>query len=795
MAQRPSRFLRNCALALGGLLLLALLAGGWFYHRLDRSRPQLDGTAHVNGLGTAVTVERDALGVPTVRGANRVDVARALGWLHAQERFFQMDLMRRRAAGELAELVGAKALPLDRETRVYEFRRFAQSAVARLPAEQFALVEAYTAGVNAGLAALGAPPWEYLMLRVPPRGWSSVDCALVAYAMTLDLQDAGAYERSLTTLRNVLGESALRFFAPLVGPDDAALDGSTAPLAPIPSAEVLNLRKPAAAKTTASHSEPPADDPAVIGSNSFALAGAHTATGAGLLANDMHLNLGVPNTWYRAALVWGTPPHQVTGVTLPGLPLVIAGSNGHIAWGFTNSYADVADLVVVEPNTIDRTLYKRGERLAEFAVHTQTIAVKGGEPVQLETQWSEWGPVVAMGEKNRPLALAWTALDADAIDLRLSELETATTTAAALAIAQRSGMPAQNFLVADRAGAIGWTIAGRLPQRVGFDGRFPVPRTYLDRRWEGFLPPDKYPCRIDLAAGRLATANQRLLGGDELDLLGDGGYDDAYRGRQIRDGLATLERATPRDLLAIALDDRALFLQRWRDLALRVLTPDVVAQKKSRAEFRRALEKWEGRASVESVSYRLARAFRTSVVQLALGPIFAGCEERDERFNWRKFHYEPALWALLEAKPLHLLAPAYAQWDDLLVAAIDDATAQIEKQNGSLASATWGRRNTARLRHPLARSLPAWATGWLSMPPDPIPGDSRMPRVGGPDFGASERFVVSPGREAEGIFHMPGGQSAHPLSPFFRAGHADWVRGNPTPFLPGPTQYRLELKP
>ena len=207
------------------------------------------------------------------------------------------------------------------------------------------------------------------------------------------------------------------------------------------------------------------------------------------------------------------------------------------------------------------------------------------------------------------------------------------------------------------------------------------------------------------------------------------------------------------------------------------------------------MEKWEGRASVDSVSYRLVRAFRTKVVELALTPIFAPCTEAYDRFNWRDFHYDAALWAMLREKPPHLLDPRFASWDALLVAAADGVVSDLDQQGVPLASATWGRRNTARILHPLARALPAWLTSWLNMPADQLPGDTGLPRSQTPGHGASERLVVSPGREAEGIFHMPGGQSGHPLSPFYRAGHAAWVRGEPTPLLPGETKFTLVLAP
>ncbi len=790
-----SRFLRFTLIFLGAVLLLGLGLAGWGYARLRASLPQLDGTARLPGLTASVAVERDALGTPTLRGATRGDLAEALGWLHAQDRFFQMDLLRRQAAGELAALLGPRALARDRAHRLHDFRHSAEATLPRLPAEQLALLQRYSAGVNAGLAALGARPWEYLALRTTPQPWQPADSILVGYALTLDLQDAGRYERSYATLTDVLGAPAARFFAPLTGPDDESWDGSTAALPPLPSASAINLRARPADTAPETAGEPES----APGSNAMALAGARTATGAALLANDMHLHLGVPGTWYRAALRWteGTAERHVTGLTLPGLPLVLVGSNGAIAWGFTNSYADTSDLVIVEPPSTEarELLYRRAHDTVRYENRASLIAVKGEAPVPFESQWTEWGPIVGEGERSRRFALAWTAHQAGAIDLTIGQLETAQDTAAAVAIAQRAGLPALNFLVGDRTGAIAWTIAGRLPQRRGFDGRLPATRTYGDRQWEGDLPPEKYPVQDTPATGQLVSANQRLLGGDALAVLGDGGYSSPYRARQLRTDLAPLTRATPRDLLAVQLDDRAEFLVRWRALALQRLTPATLQQHPARAEFRRQLESGDDRARPDSTRYRLVRAFRQQVARLALDPLFAPCVEKYADFNWRHFAYEPALWTLLDQRPRHLLAPEYADWDALLLAAIDHVIAELDQQGLTPATATWGRYNRAAIRHPLSAALPAGLARWLDLPRDPLPGGDDMPRIATPDFGASERLVVSPGQEADGILELPGGQSGHPLSPFYRAGHAAWVQGEPTPFLPGPGQHRLLFTP
>lgn len=800
MSSRVAKSLRLLASLLSVVLLVAVIAAGWFYFKLRASRPQLDGAARIAGLAAGVTIERDALGVPTIRGGNRLDVARALGWLHAQERFFQMDLQRRRAAGELAELIGASALPLDKETRLHGFRALARAALERATPAERALVEAYTVGVNAGLSALGEKPFEYLILRTPPAPWRPEDCGLMGFAMTLDLQGGVvAEERLLATLKDTLGGEALAFFAPVAGPRDAAIDGTTAPVPAIPSAQAINLRRPKAAPIEVTSFVPDRGEVAYPGSNSFALAGAHTANGAGLLANDMHLRLGVPNIWYRAVFVWPEAggERRVAGVTLPGVPSMIAGSNGRVAWGFTNSYTDASDLIVVQTG-ISPEIYRAPnvDPLPQIEVRHEVIAVKGQAPVGMDYRWTMWGPVVGADEKGRPIAQRWVAHDPDASNFGLWAMETVDNTAAALAVAHRAGMTPLNILVADTTGEIAWTIAGRLPKRVGYDGRVPSIWTFGDRRWDGLIAPDDMPVvRGNATGGRLWTANNRVVGGAARALLGDSGYNDAMRAAQIRDDLAPLEKAQPKDLLAVQLDDRALALGRWRELLLSALTPAATAEKKERAELRRLVEGWDARASVESVGYRLVRTWRGAMAKRAFDPIFASCVEADPTFNWARLSYEEPLWAMLATKPIHLLSPRETSWETLLVAAADDVIASLEKTGTPLASATWGRRNTVKIQHPLARVLPAWLTGWLNMPEDELPGDSNMPRVQGLSLGASERFVVSPGHEAEGIFHMPGGQSGHPLSPFYRAGHAAWVGGEPTPFLPGETEHTVTLSP
>jgi penicillin amidase len=795
------RLLRRIGAALGavlfGVVLVALL--GTLY-LLRGSLPRLDGRLALAGLGSSVSIERDGLGVPTIRGANRDDVARATGFLHGQERFFQMDLLRRSAAGELAELFGEGALPIDRRARVHRFRALADRIVADLPPTDRGLLEAYAEGVNAGLAELNVVPFEYLLLRARPVPWAPRDCLLVIYAMYLKLQAMIRYRESTQgIIEDVLPGALAMFLTPRGTGWDAPLRGGPLEPSPVPDATVLDGGRPGAGDVPSRRL--PAWPEIPTGSNNWALAGAYTVHGGALLANDMHLPLGVPNIWYRASLVYpddAGSDRRITGVTLPGMPAIVVGSNGRVAWGFTNSEGDWSDLVVLEPpgdgSTADYLTPDGPDRFVRYREVLRTK--KDSEEQVFEVLWTRWGPVVDRDHRGRLRALRWVAHDAQGVNLNLLALEGADNRDEALDIANRAGITAQNFLVADVEGRIGWTIAGPVPRRFGHDGRFP--RSWADgaRGWNGWLAPKDYPRIVDPASGRLWTANARTMDGGALARLGDGGYALGARARQIRDGLAALEQADEADMLALQLDDRAVLLARWRDLLLEeVLTPETLGADPRRRALREQIERWDGTAAASAVGYRLVREFRDILAAEIFAALTAACRRVDPNFQYGWIRqWEGPLWRLIEQRPLHLLDARYASWRDQMLAAVDALLGAVPDDASRLSEYTWGEHNTSRIRHPLSPFLPLIGR-WLDMPALPLPGDHYMPRVQTPGAGASQRMVVSPGREAQGIFHMPGGQSGHPLSPHYRDGHRAWAEGEATPFLPGPTRYKLMLDP
>ena len=775
------------------ILLIGIAAGGLWMH-LRSSLPSMDGDRTVSGIAAPVTIERDRLGVPTIRAESRLDAVFALGFLHAQDRFFQMDLQRRAAAGELAALIGPAVLRADRDVRVHRFRHVAQQVVQAAEAPERDSLEAYAAGVNAGLDDLGADPFEYLLLRAASQRWLPEDSLLVLFAMYLTLHDdRGRRESNLGVLYDTLPRELADFLAPRGTEWDAPLIGAPLSAPPVPGPDIVDLR-PAGSTVPEAGDEPRAP----AGSNNWAVDGSRTSDGRAILAGDMHLGLSVPNIWYRASLIWtdrNGSDHRVTGVTLSGVPAIVAGSNGKVAWTFTNSQGDWGDLIVLEidPQDADRYLTPDGYRA--FVRHTETIHVKGGADETLEVLSTIWGPVRDRDRLDRPRAFRWTAYDVGGVNLLHARMETARDLEEAMDRAQLVGSPPQNVLIADSSGRIGWTILGRIPRRIGFPGRRPTSWADGSRRWDGWLAPEDYPVVTDPPSGQLWTANARTVHGEWLALLGDGGYALGARARQIRDALLALNQVDEAELLAIQLDDRALFLERWRDLLLELLTRSAVAADPRREELRALVEAWGGRAAVDSAGFRMVRTFRRHALEDLLVPLTAACSEADDRFRiWDLLQSEAPLWQLVQQRPAHLVPPGSATWDEALMRSVDRLTDRFSQEGSALADHTWGERNTVRIRHPLSLAVPALGR-WLDMPAEPLPGDSHMPRVQSPGFGASQRMVVSPGHEEDGFFHMPGGQSGHPMSPHYRDGHQAWVNGEPTPFLPGATVHTLRLLP
>ncbi len=805
------RWLRWALFAIAVIAVVAFASGWW---ALRQSLPQLDGEIAAFAPGTAptaaTTIERDAAGRPTITATSRADLAWATGFAHGQDRFFQMDLSRRFAAGELSELFGEVALEQDKNARRFAFRRVAGQVIEAAPEAEREVIEAYARGVNAGLASLRARPWEYLLLRAEPRPWTPEDSVLVIHSMWWQLQynslrreigrrrfenaaALGATPESARELISFVYAGHSEWDTPNYSADARCIEsgcGRRADVLTRPFPVLLRFSPSAVeegnAAARAEESAASADEPAAPGSNGWAIAGIHTRSGVALVANDMHLDIGVPVVWYPARLrVTAAPTLDITGVTLPGTPAVAAGSNGGIAWGFTNSYGDFADV------------RWRLCSFEEFSKRRERIHVRGEADVEVE--YHDVGEGVVLDDvddyqlrADMCLQIAWLAMRPEATNFAMLGLERARNVDEALALAPRVGIPGQNAVFGDIGGRIAWTLMGRVPRGSGPDRLF-GPLEYRD--------VTDHPRLADPPVGRLWTANQRVvdgaleavLGDDEVD-VGAGGYDIGARARQIRDGLLGLEHpATEADMLAVQLDSRGRFHARWADLILTLLDENALAEEPRRREFRALVSDWKPEASPDSVGYRLVREFRGQTLD-SLWKWLVAAHMGSEPNVPRPAQFEAAGWRLVTERPGGIEPPSHIEWRAYLLARVDATIDVLLEQCGALASCTYGRRKPVAIRHPLSRALPLLPR-LVDMPARELPGDHHMPRVQDGHFGASERFAVSPGREAEGYLQLPGGPSGHPLSPFYRSGFEDWANGKPTPFLPGTATHRLVLHP
>lgn len=793
------------------IVVVAALGFGAAWWAMRQSLPQIDGVAIGKGLRAAATIERDARGVPVISASSRADLAFATGYAHGQDRFFQMDLSRRLAAGELSELFGEVALKTDRQKRRFGFRAVARRVVEATPAAEREIVAAYARGVNAGVASLAAKPWEYLLLRAEPREWLPEDSVLVVHSMWWQLQwgplrdefDRRRLERALAKQGDAVAAHALVTFV-FAGHSDwdtpnYGKEAQCVVAACTDSARVLTQPFPALLKFSGPM-KIAADEQAKPGSNAWAVAGTHSRSGVALIANDMHLDLGVPAVWYPARLrLAGSEALDITGVTLPGTPAVAAGSNGQVAWGFTNSYGDFSDA-------------RWGQcQSADYVARTETIRVKGGDDVSVTYHdLKSGGPadgVVLDGEDYADdvksgdcLQAAWLAARPEATNFGLLSLEHARGIDEVLSMAPGIGIPGQNMVVGDSGGRIAWTLLGRVPRGTGPDRLFGA-QEYRDAT--------DHPRIADPPVGRLWTANQRVVAGDLEAVMGDdevdvgaGGYDIGARARQIRDDLLSLTKpATEADMLAIQLDARALFLARWRDLLLGLLDEDAMQGHDQRRVFRAVVSDWVAQANPDSTGYRLVRAFRSNALNALWRSLSTGL--LGEKFDARRpAQFESAGYRLLTERPGNIAppkeraggGPGTDAWREFLLARVDETIGELLRSCERLAECRYGDLEPVRVRHPLSRAIPL-LSGLLDMPTVQLPGDHYMPRVQDGAFGSSERFAVSPGRERDGYLILPGGPSGHPLSPFYRSGFDDWVNGTPTPFLPGGALHRLELRP
>lgn len=731
------------------------------------------------GLHSRVRVDFDRWANPTITADSRNDALQALGYLTAHERLFQLDLFRRVAAGRMAEIVGPSALEADRQQRVFGFAEVAAAIVARLPPHERSALEAYVAGVNASIAVQRRRrPLECLLLGYRPEPWTCGDSMLVALLEFQDLTWAAERdERALTVMDGLLPPDLVAFLTPGYDRYATLLLGSSGPeLSPVP---------PSAIRAWPAAGAAPGARPGQVGrgSNAWAVTGKQTASGAAMLAVDMHTQLTVPNSWYRACLRYDGV--ELVGVTLPGLPLMAAGATNHLAWGFTNATADVLDLVRLEVHANHPDQYRLPNGWETFGLRTETIRVRGRAPDQYQVQTTIWGPVLKHSLLGQPVALRWSALDPAATSLGLLELDAARTVEQGIEVLQKAAGPPLQALLADSNGHIGWTLCGAIPRRIGFDGSRSVSWSDGAMSWSGYVEPGGLPMLVDPPSGRLMAANNRVIGEDQSLIVGHN-FASGYRAYRIARRLQGLERATERDLLAVQLDDTSDFYLPYLALALECLGPEQHAVEAWANDTREALRTWSGRADTDQISITILARFRERLIDKVLKPLMARCTHAEPGFDYAWGTLDEPLLALLEARDGSRIGATEAglDWAGCLRGHLARAIHELLEESGqrTVGHLTWARFNRAEIRHPLSRAVP-WLSRLLDMPPDPLPGSRFSIRAGRPSHGASMRMVVAPGRLEAGILHMPAGQSGRPLSPHYDDQHAAWLLGRPLPLV------------
>ncbi len=521
----------RCLLAIT-VLVLAIFVCAYFMMRA--SLPALEGEIKSAGVRSPVTATRDKQGTVSISAKDALDAIRVLGFVHAQERFFEMDLARRSAAGELSALLGEATINIDKEKRRHRLRARMAAKWQQISVEDREWTSAYTQGVNAGLTAFSVRPWQYFVLRTEPEPWREVDSLLVVGEMYYMLQSGGFDARLKDILlRHQIGDPLFDWLQPAGGTWDAALDGSVIAPTPLPSATLLSVRKDSAPVQNAAVTPTLPFADIAVGSNNWAVGGAITSHGGAILADDMHLGIGVPNIWFRAQLMIGegASARRIVGVTLPGGPAIVVGSNGNVAWGFTNGYGQWFDWVAIAPGS---------ELAAAVKTIRETIAVKGAPSIELDVREAPFGPILrTVGTTD--YALAWTLYREGAVNAQATKMMFTKTIDEAILVAQQSGIPHQNVVLADSAGNVAWTIMGRIPvYPAGPNADSHTKRgllTATEKLPTEWLAPDKYPLIKNPADARLWTANNRQLGGEGGNIIGDGGFDLGARAGQIRDRL------------------------------------------------------------------------------------------------------------------------------------------------------------------------------------------------------------------------------------------------------------------
>jgi penicillin G amidase len=777
------------------VILIAAVAVAWWF--VYRPLPQLDGTLALSGLQRDVTVERDNWGVPHIRAASLEDLAQVQGYVMAQDRLWQMDLLRRVARGQLSEILGSKPGPrilaLDKEFRTAGFARAAERDAGLLDAQSRAVLEAYAHGVNQFIEQhRNNLPLEFSLLQYQPQPWKPSDTLAISGYMYRTL--ASTWERELhraQVTERVGNERAKDLFSPdssmdhfVVGDPAVPNDGSQHSSADTDEDDDDDMMPDSVlhARNDVPPDLPSALWPSIqnflevsnaeirqgLGSNNWVVNGAHTATGKPLLANDTHLELTIPSIWYEVHLT--APGWNVKGFTLPGAPLVVIGHNDRIAWGFTNNGADVQDLYVETFNPAALDEYRVKGVWTKAEVIKETILIKGQADEPLDIVVTRHGPVVHR-ESNKGYAARWTATEPGGLANTYNWLGKAQNWQEFRTIMKRVWGPGQNAVYADVDGNIGYIMAARVPIRKKGHGEVPEPGDTDDYEWTGYIPFDQLPQALNPESGLIVTANARVVGPNYKPYLTDR-WEEPYRTTRIYDLLHDKHDLRPEDMLKVQTDTYSYphaFLADQLSAASRTAkAKDTRAQK-----LIDGLKDWNGIADANSPEVSFLQATRRAAIDLLLEP-YLGSDTL--LYQWRSTTF---LQKTLTDRPPKWLPPAYKSYDELLMAAADRAVSKLTEQTKSdrVEDWSWKKLNSLQMFHPLGRE--GVFKTFLSITDKPQSGTQYSVRAATRDHGPAMRFVANPANWDDSILLIPSGESGQPGSSHYTDQFSYWYEGKP----------------
>lgn len=804
----PRRLLWSTVGLLGAALLASVALGFWIHQAALASLPVLDGELRVADLSAPVLVRRDAHGVPHIDAQNEADLFEAQGYVTAQDRLWQLDTMRRYANGDLAEVFGASGLEHDRVQRVYQIRHVAERIYANLNAADQARLQAYARGVNLFIEQnQDKLPWEFRVYLYRPAPWKPVDSLSVGLSMVEALDthfwDKLGRERIEARLNNAklaadlypngswrdrppTGEK-VDVSQPQPEPErtddsDDEDDRTQTRLNQMGDAdELARLRQ----LTAVSHCAECAS-----GSNNWVVAGAHTASGKPLLANDMHLPLTVPDVWYMADLK--APGLHVAGVTMPGVPGVIEGHNEHIAWGITALYADVQDLYVEQLD--GKGHYRAADgQWKPLQMDREVIHVRGGRDKVLNIPITAHGPLLSalLPKDKRAIALQWTLFDPSLNALPIYELNKAANWTEVEAAVASWAWPTQNLVYADDQGHIGYHAVGKVPQRpAGVQDR---PIYGAGREWSGYIPFDRLPQSFDPPSGLLATANARTTSAKYPGPL-TREWPSPYRAQRIYKMLEGRDHLTPADMLAAQTDTYSEVSQQLgQRFAYAIDHADAMdARMRQAADL---LRNWDGRMATDSAAASIVTQTMEALWPMLLEPKIG--KKEVENYSWAEsvFAQEEII---MRANP-DWLPKKYKSWDNFLADAVRKG---LDKGHAPRNLTNWpyGAWHVVDIEHPLTNALPRFLQ-FAGTGPLPLSGDHTTVKQVGRSFGPSQRFTMDWSNVDGSTENIVTGQSGNYLSPHFKDQWESYYNGRTLalPFtdaaVAAQTRHTLRLQP